>query len=29
MILDTSVIAKWFLEEDDTPKALKIRDEYA
>ena len=28
MILDTSVIAKWFLEEEDTPKALKIRDNY-
>ena len=28
MILDTSVIAKWFIEEEDTPKALKIRKEY-
>lgn len=28
MILDTSVVAKWFLEEDDTQKALKIRDKY-
>jgi len=28
MILDTSVIAKWFLEEEDTEKALKIRDRY-
>ena len=28
MIVDTSVIAKWFLEEKDTEKALKLREEY-
>lgn len=28
MILDTSVVAKWFLEEEGTDKALKIRDDY-
>ena len=28
MILDASVIAKWFLIEDSTDKALKIREEY-
>ena len=28
MILDTSVIAKWFLEETDTEIALRIRDDY-
>ncbi len=28
MILDASVVAKWFLEERDTPIALRIRDGY-
>jgi len=28
MILDASVILKWFIEEKDTDKALKIRDDY-
>lgn len=28
MILDASVIAKWFLEEEGTERALKIRESY-
>ena len=28
MILDASVIAKWFLEEEGTEKSLRIRDKY-
>ncbi len=28
MILDASVIAKWFLEEEGTEKALEIREKY-
>lgn len=28
MILDASVVAKWFLSEDDTGTALKIREKY-
>ena len=28
MILDASVVAKWFLNEEDTETALKIREEY-
>lgn len=28
MILDASVIAKWFLKEEGTGKALKIREKY-
>ncbi len=29
MILDASVVAKWFLEEEFTETALRLRDEYA
>jgi len=28
MILDASVVAKWFLEEEGTEKALEIREKY-
>jgi predicted nucleic acid-binding protein len=29
MILDASVVTKWFLMEEYTDKALKIREKYA
>ncbi len=28
VVLDTSVVAKWFLEEDGSDRAVKIRDEF-
>jgi len=28
VVLDTSVVAKWFLEEEDSDKAAKIREEF-
>jgi len=27
LILDANVIAKWFIEEENTDKAIEIRDE--
>lgn len=28
LILDANVVAKWFIEEEDTDKALEIRDKF-
>ena len=28
IVLDASVVAKWFIEEEDTEKAIEIRDKF-